>query len=134
MKIHTLFFPLALACVAAPAHAELARMDYAQMAEVTGQAYFITLGSVELPFSIKTLAERNIDIGPLGISAFAMGVETRIPTLTSLPRNLFVGAFNGINNTVYDAIAAGLSVAPPPINPVGTTLWQYVPVVTLEFK
>ena len=134
MKIHTLIFPFALACVAAPAHAELARMDYAQMAEVTGQAYFISLGSVELPFSIKTLAERHIAIGPLGVSAFASGVEARIPTLTALSRNLFVGAFNGINTTAYNAIEAGLGAAPPPINSVGVTVWEYVPLVTLDFR
>lgn len=134
MKIRTLIFPVALACVAAPTHAELARMDYAQMAEVTGQAYYISLGSVVLPFSIKTLAERHIAIGPLGISAFANGVETRIPTLTSLPRNLFVGAFNGVNTTAYNAIEAGLGAAPPPINSVGVALWGYVAPVTLDFK
>jgi hypothetical protein len=134
MKIHTLIFPLGLACVAVPAHADLARMDYAQMAEVTGQAYYISVGSVELPFSIKTLAERHIAIGPLGISAFANGVETRAPTLTSLPRNLFVGVFNGINTTAYGAIGAGLGAAPPPIGSVGVTLWGYVAPVTLEFK
>jgi hypothetical protein len=134
MNIHHLIFPLALAGVVAPAHAELARMDYAQMAEVTGQAYFISLGSVELPFSIKTLAERHIEIGPLGISAFASGVETRIPTLSALPRNLFVGLFNGVNTTAYNAIGAGLGAAQPPISTVGVAAWEYVPLVTLEFK
>lgn len=98
------------------------------------QAYYISVGSVELPFSIKTLAERHIAIGPLGISAFANGVETRAPTLTSLPRNLFVGVFNGINTTAYGAIGAGLGAAPPPIGSVGGTLWGYVAPVTLEFK
>ncbi|MES1992438.1 MAG: hypothetical protein V4457_02300 [Pseudomonadota bacterium] len=134
MKINNLIVPLALACVAAPTHAELARMDYAQMAAVTGQAYYITVGTVTLPFSIKTLAERHIAIGPLGISAFAMSVHASAPTLTSLPRDLFIPAFNGINNTAYDAIAAGLAVAPPPLSTVGTTVWGYVAPVTLEFK
>jgi hypothetical protein len=134
MKIRALFFTLILAGAADPSHAELARMDYVQMAAVTGQAYYITYGAVTLPFSIKTLAERHIAIGPLGISAFARGVEARAPTLTSLPRNLFIPAFNGVNNTAYDAVAAGLAVAPPPISTAGATLWGYVAPVTLEFK
>ena len=133
MKIRALLLTL-LAGTAMPGHAELARMDYDQMATVTGQAYYISYGAVTFPFGLKTLAERHIKIGPLGISAFASGVQARAPAVTTLPRNLLLETFNGINTTAYDAVAAGLAAAPPPYSTVGTTLWGYAAPVTIEFK
>ena len=77
MKLRHLYPALLLGLAPTATHAEMTRMSYSQLADVGGQAYYISLGSVDIPFGFKTLAERHIEIGPLGISAFAQGVESR---------------------------------------------------------
>ena len=134
MKLHHLYPALLLGLAPAATHAEMTRMSYSQLADVSGQAYYISLGSVDIPFGFKTLAERHIEIGPLSISAFAQGVESRSPNLFAIPRNLLVASFNGINTTTYTAIGTALEVAPPPVGTLGPLLWSYVPLVTLKFE
>jgi len=133
MKINQLCCAAALSCAATLTHAEMSRLDYEEMGDISGQAYYLSLGSVTLP-GLKTLAERHIEIGPLGISAFALGVETRAQPLFSIPRNLFVASFNGINTTAYGAIEAALGAAPAPYGTIGSTVWGYVPLPTIKFE
>jgi hypothetical protein len=134
MKIHQLCGAAVLSGTAALAHADMTRLDYQEMADIRGQAYYLSLGSVQLPFGLKTLAERHIEIGPLGISAFALGVESRAQPLFSIPRNLLVATFNGVNTTLYGAVEAALGAAPPPYGTVGLAAWSYVPLPAIKFE
>ncbi|GMV69258.1 MAG: hypothetical protein AMXMBFR76_16970 [Pseudomonadota bacterium] len=133
MKIHQLCCAALLGGAAMLAHADMARLNYEEMADISGQAYYLSLGSVALP-GLKTLAERHIQIGPFGISAFAQGVETRAQPLFSFSRNLFVASFNGVNTTLYGAVEAALGAAPAPYSTIGTTAWGYVPLATIKFE
>ena len=134
MKINQIWGAAVLGCSTALAHADMTLLDYEEMADISGHAYYLSLGSVAIPYGLKTLAERHIQIGPLGISAFALGVESRAQPLFTISRNLLVASFNGINTTAYGAIEAALGAAPAPYGTIGATVWGYVPLPTLKFE
>ena len=53
MKLRHLYPALLLGLAPTATHAEMTRMSYSQLADVSGQAYYISLGSVDIPFGFN---------------------------------------------------------------------------------
>lgn len=77
---------------AAGAQAELSAMSEAQLRGIEGQGYLLTVGRVA-EFTVPTLAEGDLVVGPIAVSQLAAQAEQRYPRIDDA-RSLVVQGLN----------------------------------------